>query len=382
MDNSLLTKPWKHEKWLIWENTVLNRIYLSDCNDTINGICLKDKTVKQCLNECTGECGAGYHIDFGNGKSICVPIRTDIHKNLNPVYRLRKQSMYPDLDGTKVSTFINTEKYLFPPDAANVVFYQDHLTMINTHNGYSLGNNINEQIENGSLVYMEKGNDLNIQLLPASMSAVQIIQYKPVLFGDYVQLSIPRTSLVAEISVNISNALQWSSNLTNHSGHDFAFRIMPINNKRKIGDILTYSDIFALLYSEKSVIILDSKYNYLVSSFDDFYDITNNIDIVNTFQFVSKMTGYYCENKQCKSVPIKDIETNGSSGLYKGVAVERQPGCWNICEYKNNSYSLSAMPIRNISYIYLYVIGIILIMILILILILTLLKYRKSIKSI
>lgn len=156
MNNSLLKKPWKHGKWLIWENTVLNRIYLSDCNDTINGICLKDKTVKECLNECAGECGAGYHIDFGNGKSICVPIRTDIHKNLNPVYRLRKQSMYPDLDGTKVSTFINTEKYLFPPDAANVVFYQDLLTMINTHNGYSLGNNINEQIENGSLIYMEK----------------------------------------------------------------------------------------------------------------------------------------------------------------------------------------------------------------------------------
>lgn len=370
-----ITKPWKHGKWLIWNHTVLNRIYLSDCDDTINGICLKDKTVKQCLSECIGECGAGYHIDFGNGKTICVPIRTDIHDKLNPAYRLRKQSMYPEFDrNVKVSTFINTEKYPFPPNNANVVFYQDILTMINTNNGYSLGNNINEQIENGSVIYMESGNDLNIQLLPASMSAVQIIQYKPVLFGDYVQLSIPNTSLVAEISVSISNELQWSSNLPQRTGNNLAFRIMPINNKRKIGDILTYSDFFALT-ADNSVIVLDTKYNYLVSSFDDFYDVTNNKDITNTFQFVSKMTGYYCENKKCKSIPIKDIQTNQESGLYKGFTVERQPSCFGACKY-NNALSTGPTSYR----IFLYVIGII-IMILVIIFLLSK-KYWKSKKSI
>lgn len=380
----IVEKPWKKNNWLIWENTVLNRIYLSDCNDTINGFCLKNKSIEQCLNECTGECGAGYHIDFGNGKTICVPIRTDIHSSLNPAYRLRKQTIYPDLNHVKISTFINTEKYPFPPNAANVVFYQDLLTMTNTYNGYSLGKNINEEIKNESLIYMESGNDLNIQLLPTAISAIQIIQYQPVFFGDYIQLSIPRTSLVADISLNISNTLQWSSNLPTISGNDFSFRIMPINNTRKIGDILTYSDIFALIYSDNSVIILDKNYNYLVSSFDDFYDVTNNQDIINTFQFVSKMTGYYCENQQCKSVPIKDIQTSGQSGTYNGITVERQPGCWGMCKYKipnkNSFYALSTKPTPPISYkIFLYVIGII---IMILSIIFFIIKYRKSRKSI
>ena len=96
------------------------------------------------------------------------------------------------------------------------------------------------------------------------------------------------------------------------------------------------------------------------------------------------MTGYYCENQQCKSVPIKDIQTSGQSGTYNGITVERQPGCWGMCKYKipnkNSFYALSTKPTPHISYkIFLYVIGII---IMILSIIFFIIKYRKSRKSI
>jgi hypothetical protein len=62
-------------------------------------------------------------------------------------------------------------------------------------------------------------------------------------------------------------------------------------------------------------------------------NIIDNKNIIYKFTLTSKMLGYYCDGRDCKQVPIKDIEKVGSAGLYKGVTVGRNPDCWGVCKY-------------------------------------------------
>ena len=121
----LVNKPYKYgDKWSVWSKTILNDMEISDCNDTIEGVCLENQTLDECINRCTGDCGAGVYFKFHNGKSICVPIRTAVHPSFNPIYRLRKQSYY-DIKDVDVSVFVNTELFPNPPDLGNAILYFD-----------------------------------------------------------------------------------------------------------------------------------------------------------------------------------------------------------------------------------------------------------------
>ena len=131
----LVPQPREYNNWMIWPNTILNNMELSDCNDTINGVCLQDKTLEECISECTGDCGTGIYFKFATGKTVCVPIRTGIHPKLNPVYRLRKQEYY-DLSpqDVEVSVFVNKDKFAYPPGLSNAIFYYDFITIQNVEN--------------------------------------------------------------------------------------------------------------------------------------------------------------------------------------------------------------------------------------------------------
>lgn len=368
MDSSNLPKPWVYkDKWMIWSNSVLDIIKIADCDDTINGICLSGKTVQECIDQCIGDCGAGYHIQLEDDTSICVPIRTAIHPHLNPVYRLRNQSIYPELDHVKVSTFVNTDFFPFPPNLANVVFVRDIITMKDAVNGNTIGKKDTE-IKNKELIYMDYGQDNNITLLLTHISAGQVSQYIPVRYGDFLQISVPATSLMAQVNEN-SKSLEWDMNVGLFHGADTSFRIMPIDNTKILGDIVTFDDTFAILYANNSVVVLNPKHNYLELVNDNLQDVLKNKNFVSTFQFISKMKGYYCEGKECKSVPIKDIQTFGPTGSYKGVTVSKNPNCWGVCNYfipdTKNSYPLSTKtPDTRRKNIYWWILGMIIVVIL------------------
>ena len=45
-----INKPWLYkDRWLIFPDTVFSNLDLTDCNDTINGICTNNKTLEQCI---------------------------------------------------------------------------------------------------------------------------------------------------------------------------------------------------------------------------------------------------------------------------------------------------------------------------------------------
>lgn len=325
-----LLKPWQYKnKWLVWPETIFDSIETIDCDSTLNGICLSGQTLEQCIEECKNGCAHGYHIQFENGQSICAPIQKSNYKHKNLVHRLRNKSIYnPILNNVKVSSFINTDIFPFPPDQANIVFYTDILSLKDYKTGYTVGTKDNT-IKVRDKIYLDKDKDKdhNIQILPSKISDSKVVKYQPICYGDNIQILIPSTTLFARESN--SNSLMWESSSGMFHGDDMSFRILPIGNERKIGDILTYDDIFKIQYTDGSLVIVNPNYNYLELKYIQPKNETYNYK----FQFISKMIGYYCDGKESKPIPIKDIETSGKTGRYKGVTVCRDKECWGICDY-------------------------------------------------
>lgn len=334
-ESLMIEKPTRFGKWLIWPHTVLDIIEITDCDDTINGICLSGKSIQECLDECSdgmGTCAAGYHVTFPDGHSVCVPIRTDLHPYLNPVYRLRKQSIYPELDNVEISTFVNTEIFPFPPKTANVVFFRDILELTTPNKKWKVGS---PEIKGGELLYMSDTLSNNLQLIPAQVSAGQIAEYMPLLYGQPFQIAIPGTSLIARISPTYYPGIEWDSTTGTFHGDDLAFVFVPsVNGNKKTGDIVTYNDIFSLRYQE-SYVVLHKTYNYLMILHDDLGDIRQNDEYISEFSLTSKMMGYYCDNGQCKQIGIKDVrdfDVSGQFGYHNNSIVGRNKVCWGMCD--------------------------------------------------
>ena len=93
---SNLPKPWKYKEWLIWENTAIDDMDLNrvGCSDTIEGICYTNLSIKDCIDK--SKDGFGYHVQFKNGNSICVPLRTSQYPTLNVIYKLVNQNNHPE----------------------------------------------------------------------------------------------------------------------------------------------------------------------------------------------------------------------------------------------------------------------------------------------
>jgi hypothetical protein len=322
MNSSKLSKPFRYKnKWLIWNDTIFDVMDIVDCNDTINGVCLTGQTLEKCIDQCKGSCGAGYYVEMPDGNNICVPIRTGIHPDLNPVYRLRRQESRSELNNVRVFSFINTDVFPFPPEEANIVFYKDIVKLKDVRSNLSLNTKIPDLRKN-NLVYMknEEKND-SIVIIPSKIYTSQVLQYQPIIYGDKMQLSIPGTSLI--MKQNIANILVWKP-VDNLLSSDY-FIIIPVSPDKKIGEAVNYGDKFIIKHNTNSLVeIKNGKYlelNY------------NNSNLNNIFTFESKMIGYYCDKNNSKPVPINKMKTLGNSGRYKGVTVGRDPNCWGVCDY-------------------------------------------------
>jgi hypothetical protein len=97
---------------------------------------------------------------------------------------------------------------------------------------------------------------------------------------------------------------------------------------------------------------MNTHYSELQIKYDNLEKILNNKIFICTFTITSKMLGYYCDGRECKPVPIKDMNKSGMSGRYKGVTVGRNPSCWGVCNYlklgTNDTLPFSTKPNINI----------------------------------
>lgn len=324
MEYSNLPEPTRYKNWLIWPKVILDFIDVVGCSDTIDGMCTVGKTVQECIDSCVRGCGAGYHVQFDNGNSICVPILTSIHPNLNPSYRLSRQEKYPNLEHVTITTFINVDQYPFPPNHGNSVFVKDILTI----SQYDKPNETVGTMDSSSGIYMADNNthDDNIQLILAEKTVENFSYYVPLEYGDRVMLVIPGTSMIATVD-NHDNYIFWKFQNTVSGLPNSIFKITCVNPEKKDGDIVSYGDPIILSYhSDSNFVVKDPKYSALTVKYENINNIRTNSNAI--FTFSSKMVGFYCQDNECKSVPIKNIEKDGT---YNGAMVYRKNRCWGIC---------------------------------------------------
>ena len=329
----------KDESWLIFPKSTVSNINTMDCKDTIAGECYYNKSLTECIEKCdkSTNCSFGYFISNTTdpkGKDICVPLR-DSNINGNPIYRLRKQSIYPELEGTNSTVFINRNKYKFPPEQANDVFYMDNLLIKNIETNTLLGNSpVNKDLDKKIYASFEKNGGLIVQPLHIPTDFKSGAHYINLKYGDYLIFNIPSTALIIKPSES-NNKIEWVSKYFDIS-EDLVCNIIPIKGK-KIGDIVKYTDEFSIKISDSILGITNNtlELNIVKLQYNSYEKAKNNKENV-TFKFIPKMKGWYCNNdSKCTEIPLdKMIINKDGVGTYDGLPIGRNPGCWGVCKYK------------------------------------------------
>jgi hypothetical protein len=356
--NLNLSKPWKYKDFLIWPNTSFDKMEYNriGCSATIDGVCLKNLSIQECVDKSTN--GFGYYIKFENGNSICVPLKSE-YKDENYVYKLTSQYIHPELNNTDVSTFLSTKKYNFPPKNSNQIFYYDILQIENIET--SLLMNVKYE-ENSNVEFKSSNDNTNIMFIPNSFNPSSVLKFESIKYGSEINIIIPGTNLIL-VKDTFSPYFIWKT--ISPYNNNFIFKIVPLDNNgiynyEKLGKSISYGDMFTIIYSDNYIVTLGKNRNNnlllaLPESINELLD-RNDRTIRNTFKAISKMQMYYCKDNKCVEYDNKNIDKNDT--LY------RNSNCLGICSYSNkNILNDLKQPSFNNNYIIIIILLIILIII-------------------
>lgn len=303
--SSILPKPLKYKDWLLWQDTAFDEMQYNrvDCSDTIEGICNKNISIEDCIEK--SKDGVGCYIKFKNGDSICIPLKTDLYPSLNIVYKLRNKDIHPELKDVSVTTFVDTNKYSFPPENPNIMFYFDIFQLKNIESGLTFNT---DNINSTYIEFNNNKNPTNLQIIPSTSFASQLVNYEAIKYGDKFNIILPGTTFVLSLNTNTNN-FEWKESVT--INQDFTFQFIPLDEndlykKEKIGENISYGEHFTIITSYN--IIFLNQYNNLEAEYVSLnYILERNDPMVrNTFSAISKMIGYYCEDDKCNPVAMSD----------------------------------------------------------------------------
>ena len=323
--------------WYVFPHTTLVNLDLSDCNDTIEGICQHTDTVEQCINLCAKDpdniCKGGYFIQTpGNDSNLCVPLRSYVQEQTVPFYRLRTKDYYPEMKHVDSSVFLSTI-YPFPPNMANTLFFMDHCTLKSVNTGLQLGMESNSAVTQ-NVSFSEK-NPVNVQFLPITVTRSQMENYIAIKNGDSVAINIPHTALILRTDES-NNMVRWLMRASVVSVPNNTFHIHSANLNKKEGEVLNYGEQFYFTYHGR-LLGLSKKLGTLQLYSADVSDaIRDNQNVL--FELTPQIEVYYCDKTSCKSVPLSQTDTKGIAATYKGQIVSRSPGCWGICGTKRKPW--------------------------------------------
>ena len=362
-----LPKPYHLENWLVWPDTTFSDIDYSTCSSTPTGYCPDSLTLQQCINQCkSNDCTYGYFVEFPDKSTLCNPILSNTYGDINPVYGLINKKEFPDLKNTNITTFIDSDHHIFPPKHANIMFYTDIFQIISPLSPSKPTNSNDKEYGISSEKLIPDDQDIvditskliNLQIFPHNISIPFIQKYVPVRYGDYINLCIPNTTLLLSKNTHLSH-LEWKINSSNIPYTDFAFSFIPLpSTKKKIGDIIQYTDKFNIVYSENYVVSIKTEStgtfninntNNLILKYFNVSDIPVST-LQCTFYAKSSMYGYFCDNNVCTPIEISKINYDST---YKNNLVYRSPNCLLQCN--DTSLNISNIKPKNNNLYYTFV---------------------------
>lgn len=326
--------PYTHAgTWQVFPGAIFSNLDLSDCNDTIDGICHHAETLSECIDLCKNDqnklCRTGYFIQTPDRANYCVPLRQHNKEETSPYYRLRNKNIYPILKNMK--TFVFSD-FPYPPNAPNALFYTDHFVFKNISKNIHIG-----MTENASMtenVVFTNDNPIHIQFLPSQVARNYVENYVFVRNGDEIVINIPHTAFVLRKN-DLDSQISWTMRAAVTNVPSNIFQIFTKN--KKIGDILDYSDEFYFTFQGQPMVYNDLNMLSISSS-----SIQNSIENKDNifFQLIPKIEVNYCENGVCKTTSLDQTETDGVQARFKNIPVERSPTCWGKCGKKKSKWYL------------------------------------------
>ena len=348
MSNNITKPSIYKDNWLVFSDTILSDISDTNCIDTINGTCYYDKSIDDCIDICSKNkdlCDYGYYVK--KDKSICVPL-LNVNSYINPIDKIIKNTKYK----IPIYTFINNNTYKFPNVKSNIVYIGDTLLLENTDT-----NTLMDIITSNNLdkaIFSKKGESV-IQIIPPELSQSKIPAMLPVKFGTNFIYTLPETNLILRASD--AGKMEWISRFIGNSQLD-NIQMLPVDSSSKLGDDITYDDSFYLSYKSINIIGVNDT-GEMVIYYEPYKNIKNTANV--TFKFKSLMNGYYCENNECKQIPLYKTNTKKELSTYNGKDVTRNSGCFGMCNktilpIKTNSPSSSPPSSSNKYLIYMIVV--------------------------
>lgn len=335
MDKGLIKK----NNWYIFENSTFSNINISDCNDTISGICETSKSLDECIDKCRGSenCKYGYYIETPK-ENICVPLILN-NETTTPYYRIRNKNIYPELKKLHSTVFVN-DIYPFPPNMANVIFFTDNFELAST-TGYNLSS-----LDDDKTVFFSKGSPITIRFLPEEVKRTYVEEYIPVRDGDTVILNIPNTGYVFHKKLDgdiISWILRASDSKTPNS-------FMVHGKGKTTGDILTYSDTIYFMYNNNPLVL---KEDSLVISEKN---LDKTLEDGESMYFNTKpnVKVYYHNGNSCKEVNLDETEREGEQAHFMGNIVGRSSSCFGMEDKPKNYLQIVLVCFLVLITIYLF----------------------------
>jgi hypothetical protein len=316
------------DKWLKFDKTVLYPMEINDCNDTIDGVCFENLTLDECTEKCVGDCDFGYHVKVDN-KSICVPIRSTVHRNANPAFRLRNQNIYGFKDNVDVTFFQNKDVYPYPPLLSSTyVHFMSSLNIREYDNKNSyMQTSINKK---KSDILMSKNN--TIMTIRPKLTNDLIDNWSKIKYGEYVTIHIPETTLL----------------LRQHEDDKIGFEIIdPSVSVKEYQTSFTTNRLFYFedVNNTKDEYIKWFEPVYIKTIDDQYLHILNNKVNVSiygknktAFCLTPQLIPYYCDTNICKNTEIQDVtiskdgnslETKNFEGNMNKIYFD--DNCWGEC---------------------------------------------------
>lgn len=288
------------DKWILWKNIKPYIFDLTSCNDSIYGYCIKVNDLDECIEKSVD--GIGWYTEFKNEK-LCNPVQystrlSDINinrviNNLEIVHRDNKH-----IKDTTTTLFTNTEKFKYPPDDVNKIFYTDIGTLVSKNSNYELK---------------------NISLLPTHMKEFATTRYFPIYYSNNVAIFNRDTLYIAYI--NRYGILDWvkSSGQVSDSMNYFKI-ISPKSYDNK--DHIYYDDYFLILYKDSYLYCDDGN---IYGNYID-YDIVKNDDKY-LFKLNSTNDTFTCKDGECTKILYDSNQEKD-----KDEVMYRTKNCFFACD--------------------------------------------------
>ena len=268
------------DNWILWEHIKPYIFDFARCNDSIYGYCVKVKDLDECIEKSVD--GIGWYTEFKNEK-LCNPVRystrlSDININrvINNLEIVHRDNEY--IKDTKTTLFTNTDKFKYPPNDVNKVFYTDIGTLISKGSG--------------------KCSIKNISLLPIHLKEFATTRYFPIYYNSNVAIFDRDTLQVAYL--NTYGILDWVKSSGELSDTMNYFKIIsPKSYDSK--DHIYYDDYFLLLYKNS---YLYCEGENIHGKYID-YDIVKNDDRY-LFKLDSANDTFMCKNGDCTKILYDD----------------------------------------------------------------------------